>query len=77
MFALGQKRIALVVVDSIGLFNSGMDLIRQAAAQVAPDVSQIFVSSTHDESAPDPIGLWGPDDTDLGCPAVRRGPTAP
>jgi len=72
--ALGNKRIALVVLDSIGLFNTGMDLIRQAAKQLAPDVSQIFVSSTHDESAPDPIGLWGPDDSDL--PSHGAAPTA-
>lgn len=27
--------------------------------------ADIFVSSTHDESAPDPIGLWGPDGSNL------------
>src|SRR2546426_11216967 len=64
VFARGDTKIALVVVDSIGLFNTGMDLIRQAAKKLAPDVQQIFVSSTHDESAPDPIGLWGPDLSD-------------
>ena len=74
VFALGDKRIALVVVDSIGLFNTGMDLIRQATQQLVPDVSQIFVSSTHDESAPDPIGLWGPDDSDL--PSHGQAPAA-
>src|SRR5206468_12568023 len=74
VFALGDKRVALVVVDSIGLFNTGMDLIRQAAKPLAPDVSQIFVSSTHDESAPDPIGLWGPDDSDL--PSHGQAPAA-
>src|SRR5439155_22835715 len=46
-FALGHTRIAMVVVDSIGLFNTGMDLIRSDAATVAPNVRQIFVSSTH------------------------------
>src|SRR5438876_1550868 len=74
VFALGDKRITLVVVDSIGLFNTGMDLIRQATQQLVPDVSQIFVSSTHDESAPDPIGLWGPDDSDL--PSHGQAPAA-
>jgi len=74
VFALGDQRIGLVVVDSIGLFNTGMDLIRQAATPLAPDVSQIFVSSTHDESAPDPIGLWGPDDSDL--PSHGQAPAA-
>ncbi|HMC52740.1 MAG TPA: hypothetical protein VKI64_08275 [Acidimicrobiales bacterium] len=59
--ALGATKVALVVVDSIGLFNVTMDRIRAAVRSLAPDVSQVFVSSTHDESAPDPIGLWGPE----------------
>lgn len=58
--SLHGQRMALVVVDSIGLFNSTMDQIRGAAHLLAPQVSQVFISSTHDESAPDPIGLWGP-----------------
>lgn len=60
VFSLHGRRIALVVVDSIGLFNATMDQIRARAHVLAPQVSQIFISSTHDESAPDPIGLWGP-----------------
>ncbi len=65
VYALGTQRIATVVVDSIGLFNVTMDQIRADAAKLVPQVSQVFVSSTHDESAPDPIGLWGPDGTGL------------
>jgi hypothetical protein len=65
VLALGQTRIALVSVDSIGIFNVTMDAIRAQAKRFAPGVQQVFVSSTHDESAPDPIGLWGPDASDL------------
>lgn len=65
VYALGTKRVATVAVDSIGLFNVTMDQIRADAKKLVPQVSQIFVSSTHDESAPDPIGLWGPDGTGL------------
>lgn len=54
------ERVALAVVDSIGLFNSTMDQIRAQVHTLAPQVDQVFVASTHDESAPDPIGLWGP-----------------
>jgi hypothetical protein len=61
VLALGATKVALVVVDSIGLFNVTMDRIRAAVRSVAPDVGPVFVSSTHDESAPDPIGLWGPE----------------
>ncbi len=72
LYALGTKRVATVVVDSIGLFNVTMDQIRADArsallrAHLPPiPAADIFVSSTHDESAPDPIGLWGPDGSNL------------
>ena len=45
MFALGNQKVALVVVDSIGLFNTGMDLIRQAAAKTALSASTKAKSS--------------------------------
>lgn len=65
VFAAGGRRVALVAVDSIGLFNVTMDRIRAKVAQLDPALGEVFVSSTHDESAPDPIGLWGPDGSDL------------
>jgi hypothetical protein len=65
VFALGAHRVALVAVDSIGLFNVTMDRIRAEVARLDPSLASVFISSTHDESAPDPIGLWGPDGSDL------------
>jgi hypothetical protein len=62
----GRRKIAVEVIDSIGIFNVEMDAIR---AQVRQELrargdpssfDEIFISSTHDESAPDPVGLWGP-----------------
>ena len=63
VFEEGTTRIAVVTVDSIGLFDSTMDQIRAAVLTQDSDLApgDIFISSTHDESAPDPIGLWGPD----------------
>lgn len=62
--ANGRKRIAVEVIDSIGLFNVEMDAIRsrvrRALAAKGEHVDEVFISSTHDESAPDPVGLWGP-----------------
>ncbi|MHB1710767.1 MAG: hypothetical protein ACYCV7_05110 [Acidimicrobiales bacterium] len=80
VFSLHGQRKAMVVVDSIGLFNVTMDQIRADAARMLaarglPPVGQVFVSSTHDESAPDPIGLWGPDLT--GTPAAALTGSAP
>jgi hypothetical protein len=55
------RRVAIVSVDSIGMFNVTMNRIRAAVAERDPGISAIYISSTHDESAPDPIGLWGPE----------------
>lgn len=80
VFSLNGQNDALVVVDSIGLFNVTIDQIRadahrMLAARGLPPVAHIFVSSTHDESAPDPIGLWGPDLT--GTPLAPLTGTEP
>ena len=63
VFNKGGQKAAMVTVDSIGLFDTTMDQIRAAVDAVDPSLAadHIFISSTHDESAPDPIGLWGPD----------------
>ncbi len=56
----GGRTVVIVVVDQEGLFNVYQERIRQAAARAAgisPD--DIFISATHDESAPDSLGLGG------------------
>jgi hypothetical protein len=73
VLSVGSSRVAIVSVDSIGLFNVTMERIRAEVGRLDPSVTQIFISSTHDESAPDPIGLWGPDTGEEGNP---EGPTA-
>ncbi|HEU4979376.1 MAG TPA: hypothetical protein VFT42_10805, partial [Solirubrobacteraceae bacterium] len=55
----GHSTIAVEVVDQEGLFNVYADRIR---AQVAADgykLNGIYISATHDESAPDSLGLGG------------------
>lgn len=63
VFRSGGSKAAMVTVNSIGIFDSTMDQIRAAVDSADPSIpaQNIFISSTHDESAPDPIGLWGPD----------------
>jgi hypothetical protein len=73
VYALHGERVATVSIDSIGMFNSTMDLIRADTRRIDPGLTQILVSSTHDESAPDPIGLWGPDTQ--GTPLQQSSPT--
>src|SRR6202035_1536608 len=43
VFAVGTQRVALVSVDSIGLFNMTMDRIRAAVARLDPTLSDIFI----------------------------------
>jgi hypothetical protein len=68
VFRHGATRVALVSVDSIGTFNADFQRIRDLVARQRPDLSRmkIVISSTHDESAPDPIGIWGPTQTTTG-----------
>jgi hypothetical protein len=74
VLAVGKRRVAVVSIDSIGMFNVTMDRIRAAVAKIDPAIASVFISSTHDESAPDPIGLWGPDASEL--PEHPSSPTA-
>ncbi len=65
VFSARKHRVALVSVDSIGMFDVTMDQIREQVAKIDPGLTEVFISSTHDESAPDPIGLWGPNTSEV------------
>jgi hypothetical protein len=53
------QTIALEVVDQEGLFNIYADRIRQQVAADGYRINDIQISATHDESAPDSLGLGG------------------
>ncbi len=55
----GGKTIAVEVVDQEGLFNIYQQQIRAKVAADGYRLSGIFISATHDESAPDSLGLGG------------------
>jgi hypothetical protein len=57
--ANGTRTIAMEVVDNEGLFNTYADRIRARVAADGYRLANIQISSTHDESAPDTIGLGG------------------
>jgi hypothetical protein len=62
----GSRTIAVEVVDQEGLFNVYADRIR---AQVQSDgiaLDGVYISATHDESAPDSLGLGGPSQLSSG-----------
>lgn len=52
----GARRVALVMVDVIGLMRPSVQRIR---ALVGPSV-EVIVASTHNHASPDTIGFWGP-----------------
>jgi hypothetical protein len=56
---LNGKRIALVALDLVGLFYEEVQRIRRAVSDL--DYDYVLVASTHTHSAPDSLGLWGPD----------------
>jgi hypothetical protein len=51
-----KKKIAIVSVDVVGLFND----MAQAVRRQLPGFAYILVSSTHNHEGPDTMGLWGP-----------------
>lgn len=54
----GEKTVALVSVDSIGLFRQDVLRMRRELGWEGGK-SYLFVAATHDHSAPDTLGLWG------------------
>ncbi|MCI0417799.1 MAG: neutral/alkaline non-lysosomal ceramidase N-terminal domain-containing protein [Acidobacteria bacterium] len=52
----GDKKIALVSVDLVGLFHANVLNLRKELK----DFHYVLVSSTHNHEGPDTLGLWGP-----------------
>jgi hypothetical protein len=65
----GDKTIAVEVLDHEGLFNVYQERIRAKVAADGYQLDNIFISSTHDESAPDSLGLYGVQDPSGTAPA--------
>jgi hypothetical protein len=55
----GARRIAIEVVDQEGLFGVYQDRIRAKVLADGYRLDGIYISATHDESAPDSLGLGG------------------
>ena len=52
----GARRVALVMVDVVGLMHPTIERIRKL---VGPSI-EVVVASTHNHASPDTIGFWGP-----------------
>jgi hypothetical protein len=62
----GHRTVAVEVVDQEGLFNVYQQRIRAKVRADGYGLSNIFISATHDESAPDSMGLGGVSQTTSG-----------
>ena len=61
-----RQVIAIEVLDQEGLFNVYQDRIRARVAADGYHLNNIFISATHDESAPDTLGISGIDQVTSG-----------
>ena len=55
VLAEGERRLALVTVDVVGL---QLPTVQQVRAQL-PDFAYVLIGSTHNHEGPDTIGIWG------------------
>ena len=61
-----KKKIAIVSVDVVGLFNDVAERVRKEL----PGFAYVLVGSTHNHEGPDTMGLWGPNLFTSGVDAV-------
>lgn len=52
----GERRVALVVADVVGLFVTTTDRVRRLVGNGI----EVVVASTHNHQSPDTMGYWGP-----------------
>ncbi len=62
----GKQKIAVEVLDQEGLFNVYQAQIRAKVRAAGIHLNGVFISATHDESAPDSLGLGGVSQTTSG-----------
>ncbi|HWN84875.1 MAG TPA: hypothetical protein VNN99_06990 [Vicinamibacterales bacterium] len=68
----GEHRIGLVALDAIGFFHDEVLAVRRSLPSSAR-LDYVVVASTHNHSAPDLMGIWGPSDFRSGIdPAYRQ-----
>ena len=69
----GSHTIVIESITSQGLMNEDIQRIRAAVEAARPAVGEVFASSTHNESSPDPIGIYGAPADPTGTFGVHSG----
>ncbi|MEA2646571.1 MAG: hypothetical protein QOE92_1654 [Chloroflexota bacterium] len=69
----GTNTVVIESITSQGLMNEDIGRIRTKVKADRPGVTEIFVSSTHNESTPDPIGIYGAPDNPSGAAGAFSG----
>lgn len=60
-FVQGDMTIVIAYIDTVGLFEGDMDIIRNDPALASLDIDHVVIGSTHAHDAPDTAGIWGPE----------------
>ncbi|MBI5501327.1 MAG: hypothetical protein HY907_13865 [Deltaproteobacteria bacterium] len=60
----GEKLLAIVSADLIGMFHDDVEQLRSAVADL--DIDYLLVACSHNHEGPDTIGLWGLNETSSG-----------
>ena len=64
--AMAINDVVIVSVVSQGLFENYTTRIREEARRLQPAIADVLVSANHNESSPDPIGIYGAPDSGQG-----------
>jgi hypothetical protein len=56
----GNREVTIVSLDLLGFFINDVQAVRNILKKSGFDPAGVFIASTHTHTAPDVIGLWGP-----------------
>ncbi len=55
----GEVRVAVLAVDTVGVFRPDVTRLRAALDEAGADVDAVIVHALHNHEGPDTMGLWG------------------
>lgn len=60
-FRQGDLLVAIVTIDTVGLFNGDVLTLRERLADADSGVDHLIVHAAHNHEGPDTMGMWGVD----------------